>query len=223
MINPYRFSQGALPATPFAYYKFDETSGTTAVDSENSNDITGTESDMWNVYGHLNGGIQESPTTSTAHFDMSATISNNFISNGVVTVCQWVQVDSTSNSFETIDRDFVFRINRTTTRYRILIGNSTSTGWAFDSFTPSDTALITSGWYHLAVAISLSDYKIYENGVLIYTGSYTARTGWGTPADTFRIGEEPVDLDNSQAWLDEMVLYSRILTVGEINQIMDAT
>ncbi len=151
---------------------FDETSGTTAIDSTGNG---------WN--GTLVGGASRVAGKSGNAVDLSGTNQYVALPSGVVsnydaiTVAAWVNLDSASNWTRIFDfgsgtstNMFLTPKNGANGKIRFAIRNNNSSAQMIDG----QAALPTGGWHHVAVTLNGSTGILYVDGVQV--GSNTGMT-----------------------------------------------
>ena len=213
-----------VPAVPaitnglVAWYKFDETSGTTASDSS-GNGKTGT--------------LVNGPTWGTGKISGAVVLdgSDDYVSlpTGLVssitdfTVCAWVRLDA-NNGWNRI-----FDFGTGTSNYMFLSPSAgggplryaiTTTGNGSEQVMDGPAALPTGGWQHVAVTLSGTTGKLYLNSALVQTNTsmtlnpssmgstnqnYVGKSQWGDPLFDGKI--------------DDFRIYNRALSASEIAQI----
>jgi hypothetical protein len=200
------------------YWKFDETSGTTASDSSgNGNDGTFVGDPQW-VTGKIGGALE---------FD-----GNDYVNCGngpslqiqdEITMAFWFQVEAFQNTWEGFlaKGDNSYRTSRGDGT-----GNATHMGISGTSVGGGNgwfngTVIVTDGqWHHMAAVYDGAEGRIYIDGALDVASPGTGQINIST-YDLY-IGE------NAQATgrffhglLDDVRIYDRALTDGEIGQVME--
>lgn len=216
---------------PIAYYRLEETSGTTAVDSSASglfpgNYINGVNSGLFPFLGWP--GIQtNSVAVSSSHFP-------DYVSAGY-----YPELNQPGPfSFEIWARPVSIP---TGGNYRCPIGNSpafgtaTQSGWyvyqtpspgsSFALVTPTGDIFITypnyslATWYHIAGTYDGTNMSFYVNGVLVGTqlaNAYVANSVNNAGLCTFAMGQRGEGYGNFDGELDEAAFYTNALTLGQI-------
>jgi hypothetical protein len=213
---------------PLAYYRLEETSGTTAVDSSASGIFPG-------VYVQ-NGSypILGLPGIDTNSIDLSAAESPDYVNVGY-----YSQLNQPGPfSFEVWARPTSIP---TSGNYRCPIGNSPAYGTATQSGwyvyqtpdVPSELALVTptsdvfisttnysiDNWYHIAGTYDGTNMSFYLNGVLVgaqRAGAYVANSVNNAGACVFGIGQRGDGYGNFDGDLDEAAFYTNALTAAQI-------
>jgi hypothetical protein len=160
------------------------------------------------------------------------TTGGTFSKPGNVTSSCWVNF----NGFNNVSGQLTNRIFGCDDNYEVRITQDWSTGiwkfanefWSSTNQIPciSSTTVALNTWYHLACSLSSSGTpgvgsvaKVYVNGILENTVTYTsADTATGT---TLWIGNRVGSLTGQcmNGTLDDLRLYSRVLSAGEIATI----
>jgi hypothetical protein len=153
------------------YYKFDEKSGTTAVDYS-GNSLNGTLTNMdattdWTSRGKIGGALDFDGVN-----DYVLTADNNLLdASSAISISMWVKPRSFANS------PFLLLKTNTTFAEIYKVGfNATGTiDWRInDTAQTSTTAATLNEWNHILVTFSGTQKKIYLNGVLVGTANQTA-------------------------------------------------
>ncbi len=200
------------------YWKFDETSGTSAADSSGNN-RTGTYSGTpTRVAGRVNNGLA---------FDGSdfVNIGNITSINGVaqLTLAAWIKRASVNGAV---------RIGKQQGGQDVTIGAESDGKLYFQLSTSGDAGgtiyLNDTAWHHLALVFdgtlsgNSNRLKGYVDGVqqtLAFKGTIPTKTTTNTQA--FRIGR--VSNAYSEGTIDEVFLYSRALSAVEVTQLFQNT
>jgi hypothetical protein len=200
-----------------AYWKFDETSGTTAFDSTgNGNDGIFVGEPKW-VPGRLGGALE---------FD-----GDDYLNCGngpslqiqdEITIAFWFKVDAFSNTWEAFmaKSDSAYRASRGDgTGNATHMGISgTSTGGGNGWF--NGTVIVTGGeWHHYAATYDGAEGKIYIDGVLDVTSPGTGQINLSS-SDLY-IGENSGATGRFlHGLMDDVRIYSRALMDTEILGVM---
>jgi fibronectin type 3 domain-containing protein len=212
---------GAIPSDPFAYLKFDETSGTTAADSS-SNGLAATlvNSPTWTT-GKLDNAVSFA-SASSQYATLPAGVVNGL---SEVTISAWVY----PNSLGTWARVFDFGTGTTNYMFLSVQYTTTSPNAAKPRFAirtasvaeqgiNSSVAIPTAAWTHLAVTLSGNTVKLYVNGAP--AGTYSGMTL--TPAS---LGNTTQNYIGRSQWsadpylngrVDDFRIFSRALSESEI-------
>lgn len=212
------------------YYRFDDGTGTTASDSSsNSDDGTLTNGPLWSSAGQIQGTIDFDGSDDFVQAETSSTLN---LTNGNFTLAGWFNRDTFTAdhtilakraSTSASDTGYIVYIDDATDRLVFEASDGTD-----EYELQSSTTFTSTGWHHFTVTwndSSASDTKIYIDGALD-TGSTT-----GTLSDIdslsnsseFRVGAES-DGDNPfDGKLDEIRLYSRMLSTDEISDLHNLT
>jgi fibronectin type 3 domain-containing protein len=162
----------ATPTIERIRLKFNESSGTQAVDSSGRRlDGTAVNSPAW-VAGRLNNALQLS-SASTQYLNIPAGVFDNVTD---YTISAWVRVTSFSNwarifDFGTGTANYMFLAAQYDGTGRMRFATRSSTVTTEQQITAS-TALPLNTWAHVAVTLSGTTGRLYLNGTLV--GSNTA-------------------------------------------------
>jgi len=210
---------GTPPTNGLAgHWKFDETSGTTAVDSINGNDgtmINGLSATTDSVDGIL-GKALKSNGNASSHGVESANPTELDAINDTMTVAFWYN-ESTgthvdyNNAVQKID-------------WGTPVGWDISAGASDDIRIHIDTSggsnqtvgyiygIYDGNWHHVAWTLDSGVVRAYQNGVLVADDTYTHGTGFGTSAADLKT----LGLAGSY---DDLRIYDRALSLSEIQRI----
>lgn len=198
-----------------AYYKFDETSGTTAADSSDNGysatlaNFNCTTSPDCGTSGWTNSGaIGKAIRSSTSDGGISRNIVTNATTN--ITISGWVYWDGTSYA-----STLIYLGNGGSNGYGLRIGNNTCgsgnkltvlLGGVNCDAINSNYTLPINQWNFVTLTRDSTTWKLYVNGV--YTG-YSGTSNPNTPTGSLSI--YPV-----YGKIDEVKIYNRTLTATEI-------
>ncbi len=195
-----------------AYYKFNESSGTTIFDSARNFDGTLVSTANINAQGLWDSNAL-SLNGSSDYVDLGKSSSINLVNK--MSISFWTYFDTISSG------SFISRRSPTSNEWQIAIQTSTSKPYVIlwgtsDVVLYANTVLNTSQWYHIAVTYDKdageNNYKIYVNGLL--DGQKTV-TGAITLGDTStKIGTDTYNYFNGL--IDEVKIYDKVLTPEEI-------
>jgi len=203
---------GPSSAELVAWWRFDDGSGTTAVDSTgNGNDGTLSGNPQW-VAGQLGGALDFSGTNSRV------TAPHIPLDNRSFTIAMWVNLGQNTSQHIALSQG----PGSTNNGLHLRLGQ-TATGGINFGFYGND--LITGGgilelntWYHLGFVYDIDDQqkRIYVDGALVDEGASTPFLG--TTQDTL-IGSW-----NSDQWfegiLDDVQIHNNALSEAEIQSAM---
>ena len=209
----------ATPSDLHTQLKFDETTGTTAVDaSGNNHSGTLVNGPLWATAGKINGAVDLDGTDD--YVSLPTGIVNGLTS---CTISAWVNLDAVSTWMR------IFDFGTGTSNYMFLSPKGGSNVVRFAITTSGNTAeqqingmaaLPTGVWTHVAVTLSGSVGKLYVNGSLVgqntsmtlnpsslgnTTNNYLGKSQW---ADPYLNGK-----------IDDFRIYSRALTASEVNTL----
>jgi hypothetical protein len=199
------------------YWKFDETSGTTAEDSAGG-DNNGTLSDNveWQPGGGMSGGAILLDGTSTAHVEIPST--GILASSGTVAVWGYLSAPQPGQT-----RYFFGHTTQPPYNNRIQLymdgGNTELDLGLGDSHTRQTNIMILEleTWYHVALTWDKSDYVVYVDGEEVASGTYTGLAGIHEFAWIGNDGNpETEGVEAFGGLLDEVRIYNRALNPAEI-------
>lgn len=218
------------PTDATAYWKFDEGSGSTAVgtiesDPGNTGGPAATLSPTgvsWTTAGKVGDALTFDGATGTVSADTARIDTSQSF-----TVTAWVRLTSKGNAEDAVTQDgteasgFYLHYHSAADRWRFAMPRSDTVGPVVDhadSTAPAQTGV----WTHLAgVYDSVAhQLRLYVNGTLASTVSHTA---WDAPGK-LRIGQGMWNGAAADPWvgdIDEVRVYQRVLTAGEIDDIIN--
>ena len=200
-----------------AWWKMDETGGSTAADSS-GNALNATVNGAVFSSGHLSNALYFNGLKNVATFPS--------FDSGQITVAAWVRADAFGNSLypriiETPDYRIFFRFDgQGTNGFDFATFHSGQNG---DWFSGQDTVSL-GAWYHVAACYDRNNLgsvpTMYVNGVKVSPRTITSPSGT-LPAytGTGNIGNNAA---LSRAWnggIDDLRIYNRILTEAEIQAL----
>jgi beta-galactosidase len=206
---------GDITSNLMAAWAFDEASGASAADSSgNGRTATLLAGTGWTASGHSNSAVTFNGTTGRATFTS--------VDTSQITVAGWIYVIDQGNSG--------FARIVALPGYRFFLEGTTRLGFAtegggLDSRSP--TGVITTGaWVHVAATYDRTvnaQPKYYVNGAQTAAGTGATATGGNTNAGTGNIGNATAGNRAFSGRMDDLRIYSRILTAGEIAQLAGAS
>jgi hypothetical protein len=209
VVNPDTSVQNGL----LAWWKMDETGGTTAADSS-GNGLTATVSAATFAPGYLSNALYFNGSNSAATFSSPDTPQ--------VTLTAWARADGQGNSaypriLDTPGYRLFFRFDGQGTNGLDFATYSTANG---DWFSGMNT-IHTGAWYHVAASYDRSSFanvpKLYVNGVNLSPATITSPSGTQPPYNgTGYIGNKS---GLSRAWkggIDDLRIYNRLLADAEV-------
>jgi len=221
------YSNTVLADAPVAYYRLDESSGTTATDSSgNGNNATYSGSGItYSQVGALSGDSDTAVLLDGANGKISCPSGASVVGYSQITLEAWVKLSSNSFSHlatiwatgttPTNSGDGIkFWVGQNGTNGGFAVGLSGSK-WAQATFSQTFTA---GTWYHVVGTWDGTTIQLYVNGVTngtngIVTGNTIDSTGHNP-----EIGQDPQSgVDYFPGDLDEPALYSKALSGGRIN------
>ncbi len=206
-----------------SFWKFDETSGTTAYDSASSNNGNFVSTPVWTT-GQINGGLAFDSVDDYLNCGSASNL--NIGSN--ITISAWVKFNSLSGNQTILAKRGAS--TDTTATYAVR-----SAGSQFDFYFKSDSSywnvyratanMVTGTWYHISVTHTFtqgSSIKCYINGNLC-TGSWVSKpdtSNYPTQYNTrpLTIGSL-TDAERMNGTIDEIRLYNRILSAADVKQL----
>lgn len=218
----YTVSDGALTATATitievrdlssglqAYWRMNEGSGTTTVDSSGSNrTATLVSSPTWTT-GKLGGGIGFNGTSQYLTVTGSTTPST-------LTISAWIKPTGVTGTQSILSQGSAFSFRTFDNRLRF------TTLGLVDYTTPSGTALVTANvWQHVAVSFTpnaTGGLKFYVNGVLRHTAN---TTGMNSNTNVWQIARTNTS-EYFAGSLDEVRLYNRVVSAEEIASLANS-
>jgi hypothetical protein len=215
-----------LPPSPFAHYKFNETNGLIANDEYGLRNMQGSDTNMWNGLSR-NGDASIYSLASSSFFKLNTIDGNLILNKGAFSYCVWCysvdgSISPMSKGGNAGGSNRVFRVDRANAP-RLLVANQTG-AWATTAYAPADTTNIANNWFHFALVLSTNPglAKMYVNGILKYSVSYTSSGFVQDDVWDFATGSQSIS-GGIGGYLNNLVLYDRVLSELEINEIMNKT
>ena len=224
------------PATVYAsgliaYWKFDETSGTTAFDSSgNGLNATASSAGLWTPNGYINGAVNINNTGANSVNAAHPTALNNLFSTGA-TVCAYINTASLGGGSlgRIMDKSgtgwiFYNQNSFITGQYQIqfeqTFNNNRTNKWQ------TGHVITTSTWTHVTVSYSCSSQTnvpgIYVNGVAqtitdVSTGpGGSGETHLDDSTQNLMIGNRADAARPFGGRIDDLRIYSRALSAAEV-------
>lgn len=219
----------ALTTNIVAYWKLDESSGN-AADSVNGNTLTNT-SVTYSAGVIGNGANFVRATPSSLIITSASQTSLNFTSDFSATF--WAKMTSNLNAFYTVIRNCTGATSGANMRWEIALlpssgGNhlwqlTTSDGSTSTTNTKSIAGAYGTGTFHFCSFVwtaASHTWTIYEDGVSVGTLTTDPATSINSSAKDFRVGIGEAGQGNDwDGELDEIGVWSRVLTSGEITSL----
>lgn len=195
------------------YWKFDETSGTTAYDSSGNGKDGIVNGAVWTTGGKSNGALD---FDGVDDYVSLPNIVNPSATNFTATA--WVKLDSSFGSNQTIlqqegtsGRGWLYRTTNTG-QLSSFLGNATT----------SSTGVINTGaWYYVAVVLNGGTIQLYLNGQPDGSATRTMESSTGN----MRVGRHKNSSTNNEEWdgiIDQVRIYDRALTITEIQNLYNS-
>lgn len=215
------FASAALTDGLVSYYKLDETSGTTAVDSVNVNNgtitgvVLGATGKINTAYDFLGTSINKNVVLGTAVPDTNRVFS--FWLNATATTGMIYSTEGVSNYYSKISIGSTG--GGTCSAGKICFGRFISSSWGNVQSTNSVTA---NTWEHWIVSVNETNITIWKNGVLdsSQTIGKTSTTPTSSTIGNLAWGESAGD--NANAIIDEIGIWNRSLTASEITELYNS-
>ena len=194
-----------LIAPPLAYWKLDETSGTTAVDSVGG--YNGTYNNC--VLGQPGATAGTGTSVGFNGTNASIPVPALNLNNNVVTITAWVNPNGYQNSGPGI---LYSRANSTVSGFAFGGANELAYTWNADpaTYTYSSGLLVpTNQWTYVALVVEPTRARLYmiTNGVLSGATNSTAHAVQGFDGPSY-IGQDPIGGRNFNGKLDEVSFYA---------------
>ncbi|HEX8148023.1 MAG TPA: LamG-like jellyroll fold domain-containing protein [Pyrinomonadaceae bacterium] len=210
-------SNGGAPTSGLlGYWKFDEGSGTSAADGSGG----GHPGSLQAGAGWAAGSAGSSVTLDGA--DDYVQVGSGGLSVGAgLTVSAWLYPTGAGSGGASggavVNKEGVYEVARFADgTIRWAIANSSNTwDWVNTGYVAP-----LNQWTHVAVTCDGAAVKTYANGQLVHTSGWSGAIGDALPAqDDFRIGGRQVMPQNFQGRIDEVRVYNRALTAGEVGAL----
>jgi hypothetical protein len=201
------------------YYKLDEASGTVANDSSPSG-LDGTVVGTTIVAGQW-GNARSIVADNTDYIYKDSALA----SNANITLMGWFKPDPASRNTSATYNNFLANIT-TKSATGMALGLSLDGYYSLNYYDSAighiaskSTILATSDWVHLAYTKSGSTYKLFINGVLSHTLSFSGDIGLHFYS-CYVNGISYLQILNSQ--IDEVILWESTLTDTQVKEVYDS-
>lgn len=207
-----------------SYYKLDETSGTTTIDSHGSNNGTISGATV-NVAGKIDKAYDFDGTNDYVQIDNEEAMR---LSGGSYSISFWFKADSISKS------RLIWKSYSTdgTIEYDINIADTSAGKIDFrtnDGKLTSSTSVSVGNWYHIVVVRDLSstgtEQKLYINAGTPVTRASTGTTTTGNDNKKMQIGRyffSSTAGDYFNGIIDEVGIWSRALSSEEVSELYNS-
>ena len=229
-ISVYATGQTSLRNGIKGYWKFEESSGTTAYDqTSNDNDFTNSNAvlDSAGIRDkcyYYNGSTSELSLSSASDFEglTGLTISVWVYSNYITSRDEYkIIVSKLHSSWESPYYQFQLKVRYGShKRYEFTVGSSSTYGMVYSS---NDT-YIKGEWVHLlACWYNNGEMKLYINGILADdTPSESVTTATGSATSSLTIGDDNDAYSGFKNWsgkIDEVMILNRFVSENEIKML----
>jgi len=207
------FNEATLLDRLKAYFKLDETSGTTATDSQWTNDGTANND---RVFTTSASGIINTGADFTGGNDYISTdvLRNKALSEFSISL--WVKFNTESSENDLFCRsgtsDGNFAIRRRNTSHEEIIIKQGGTWYYLEDTT---TSYNTSDWFQMILTFKDGTAKLYVNDTLVDSNSSIPAT-ISAIDQQINIGADAINAYYSDTFLDEIAVWERELTLTEI-------
>lgn len=212
MAGPY--SSAVMADSPYAYWQFNEQSGTTAADAS-GNGIAGT---YVNTPTFGQAGPLADPGNSAVRFAAASQEYVNVSSTfggpgwGKVSVEAWVNLAGGTGDFQAIVSSLALNF----VHLQVFSGgNNVVFGASGSGMLPILTPAQTTGWHHVALTAKAGEQKLYLDGTLV--GAATSPLGDIIAATPIRIASGYSGGRFFDGWLDEVAIYRTALSEAQID------
>jgi hypothetical protein len=190
------------------FWQFDDTSGTTALDTS-GNDYTAA----------LTGGLRN---TSLSNAELDGTddavrVPTNAWNVDKSTLLLWARPTDLSSS------SFIFgHTTSTDSQWENAIQLYADQGAlcldmnGFASPLTNIAPLVEDAWHHIALTWDSTNYALYVNGIEEATGTYTALTALNTFAEGGNSGKTSYRIESFKGTIDDIRIHDRALTAAEV-------
>jgi hypothetical protein len=206
-----------------AHWTFDEGSGDIAYDSAGTNDGMLINGPIWTL-GQIGDAIEFNGAT--AHVSVPDDESLRFNQYDSFTITLWAMPLAGCAISDLVCKMrtggsgvFGYEVKWAPSQFRFVTESSQIDYIVIR--TPTDSAPPGS-WYHVAATYSNNDMKIYLNGELSGTGTFTSDAGNTTPDKNLEIGVRSYDSTLEQYFkgrIDDVRIYDRALSAEEVEQL----
>jgi len=191
------------------WWKFDEGSGTTAVDSVGGNNAT-----LSNGAAYIAGHVGSNALNLDGMNDYAVTTGNLNISNAF-TVAAWIDPNGSQAAyFRILETDYAsgFSLNGDSTGAQVqftIKNGSTATGGTYAPGT----------WVYVVATFDGSVPRLYMNGSLVGSGAPTSMGAVSMPLYFGTFDRSPGSSSQFKGAIDDVAVYNRALSSAEVQQL----
>jgi hypothetical protein len=150
-----------------------------------------------------------------------------FTQSDSFSICLWARPDSNSGGYilskmrgsDCYDRKFGYQVSHSNARFSMVIDKSCTSSTGIS--TSSESAPLLN-WYHMVAVYDNNDVKLYLNGNLDGSGTFTEDTGSTYPDKAMAIGARSYDATVTSYFdgaIDDVMIYNVALEAWEIRQL----
>ena len=208
-----------------AWWKFDEVAGTTAYDSAGNHTGQLVNGPVWTT-GQIDGGLSFDGVNDYVNVLDDASL--RFTQNSSFTICAWVEPTPLSDG-EIVCKMrksaqynvFGYEVQYDGTNKRFTISAESSRS-CYVSYSTANNSVQPGNWYHVAAVYDNKAMKIYLNGQLGGSGTFTCNAGNTSPDKDMAIGARSYDSAMNSYFngtMDDIRIYNLALSAEEIEQL----
>ncbi|MBN2374830.1 MAG: LamG domain-containing protein [Sedimentisphaerales bacterium] len=192
-----------------AYWNFDDGAGSTALDSVGSNH--GTVSGAQWVSGHTNGALNFDGSNDYVEVNEDSTLQG--LGASIFSMSAWIYPTAVNSTYSIVrnDQDYIMFILNGKLR-----GEAFKSNTLYHEETGSNT-IASNTWCHVAVVWDGADFQMYINGTL--HPSTTSHYSYTMHPHPLWIGRSSEYNEPFPGSIDEVVIFNRVLSAGEVTQI----
>lgn len=224
---------GAVPAHAAltdniqAYYKLNDTS-----DSASTNTLTNNNSVTFDA-GFIGNGADFGSTNTNKYFGVGNALGLTF--NGSKTISVWVKIQTPPASGKSYNLALLFTTNRSGIHaihydnvggtLKVIVERYAQGGTEFDNLVTVNQDLGTGVWHHIVLTYDNSSALLggYIDNVSMGTiSSSNSTSGTGVYTDSFYLGADNSGNNSLSGNLDEVGVWSRLLSSTEIGQLYNS-
>jgi len=211
-----------------AWWKFDETAGTTAYDSADGHNGQLMNGPVWTT-GKINGGLSFDSVDD--YINVADDASLKFTKDSNFTICVWVKPNSISHDGSEIFSKMQANSQKNLFTYESFWQQSyqrfvfefCNSGYYYIVVSTPDGSAPAGSWYYATCVYQNKNIQIYLNGVLQSSGYFNSNPT-GASNNFLAIGARVIDTgfqDYFGGTLDDLRIYNRALSADEILQLYE--
>ncbi len=202
------------------------------IKSGNVGTLNGTAMIDTSIAGRVGAGAFSFPGLDAAYVSVPDNASLN-VGTGDFSLDAWIKLnDADKAPVRTIQDKRINAATGAPTGYHFFVaqdflGIQLGDGTGYSNFVATTGDVADGNWHHVTATVdrdSTTGGKLYVDGALVLTFNPTARAGSLSNSEEFRIGgRHAIGSANFKGYIDEVELFTRVLTQAEVLALSDAS